>query len=243
MITTVINKVVLDFFRSNPEVHTIAAKELMPQMVAAGVYSKNHRDGLPLRNDLRDLQRANQLHLIPTLVGIKKKTITNWFFQRIATAEVERQPKAWLKYCTQKLNLLCNKQPQPFSEIRSKLPITGGIYLISLAPVNGKEKPLYVGRTINLKQRIYTNHLQGPLSSARLKKYLLADIEWNIDQKQTLLHAKDYILKNCNVRWITTEEIEKGNPYPKEHQHRVRGALEGYLTGVLFPRYGIYKEH
>ena len=31
---------------------------------------------------------------------------------------------------------------------------------------------LYVGRTKNLRQRLYNNHLMGPESNARLKKYL-----------------------------------------------------------------------
>ena len=32
---------------------------------------------------------------------------------------------------------------------------------------------LYVGRTKNLRRRLYTNHLMGPETNARLKKYLI----------------------------------------------------------------------
>ena len=31
---------------------------------------------------------------------------------------------------------------------------------------------LYVGRTKNIRRRLYTNHLMGPETNARLKKYL-----------------------------------------------------------------------
>ena len=34
---------------------------------------------------------------------------------------------------------------------------------------------LYVGRTKNLRRRLYTNHLMGPEANARLKKYLVKD--------------------------------------------------------------------
>ena len=34
---------------------------------------------------------------------------------------------------------------------------------------------LYVGRTKNLRRRLYTNHLMGPVTNARLKKYLTED--------------------------------------------------------------------
>lgn len=241
--TTAINKVVLEFFHKNPNVHIIAAHELMPQMIKAGIYPNNRDDALYLRNDFRDLQRSKELHLIHSLVGVRKKKYTNWFFQRIVAGKVKRPEKEWSAYCTKKLNLLCDKKPESFFKISAKLPVEGGIYLITVAPVKGLEEPLYIGRTVNLKRRIYTNHLMGPLSNARLKKYVMAHFKWKEVNKEHRKLAKDYILGNCQVRWITDEEIQKGNPFPKEEKHRVRGALEGYFTGVLFPKFGIYKEH
>jgi hypothetical protein len=43
--------------------------------------------------------------------------------------------------------------------------------------------------------------------------------------------AKDFIRQNCIARWIKESDIRK------------RGAIEGYTTGPLFPKYGIYEEH
>ena len=53
---------------------------------------------------------------------------------------------------------------------RSLIKEKAGVYII-YSSIN--HEPLYVGRMRKLKQRIYTNHLMGPLSNARLKKYLL----------------------------------------------------------------------
>ncbi|GEM_PF-1851756 len=37
------------------------------------------------------------------------------------------------------------------------------------------DEALYVGRTKKLRRRLYTNHLQGNKSTARLKKYIVED--------------------------------------------------------------------
>ena len=66
----------------------------------------------------------------------------------------------------------------------------------------------------------------GSLANARLKKYLISSGEC-----KDISEAKDFIKKFCSVRWIEVEDI------------RERGALEGYFTGLLFPKHGIYEEH
>ncbi len=43
--------------------------------------------------------------------------------------------------------------------------------------------------------------------------------------------AKGFIRSACIARWIEEADIRK------------RGAIEGYVTGLLFPKYGIYEEH
>jgi hypothetical protein len=66
----------------------------------------------------------------------------------------------------------------------------------------------------------------GPLSNARLKKYLIDSGEC-ID----ISTAKDFIRSACIARWI------------EEADMRRRGAIEGYVTGRLIPKYGISEEH
>lgn len=107
----------------------------------------------------------------------------------------------------------------------SKVPTAPGVYVIT-ALKYGLEYPYYVGRTTNLQQRIYTNHLMGPLSNAQLKKHLIDSGEC-VD----IADAKAFIRQYCVVRWVEQEGF------------RERGALEGYATALLFPKYGIYEEH
>lgn len=77
-----INQVVKEYFESNPTDKTIPAKDLMPQFIEAGIFTKDHRNGLPIRNILRELDRANSLQLIPYVRAERKKVNTNWFFDR-----------------------------------------------------------------------------------------------------------------------------------------------------------------
>ena len=87
---------------------------------------------------------------------------------------------------------------------------------------------LYVGRTINIRRRLYTNHLMGPETNARLKKYLLKDSDRpdisNMDA------AKRYLLDNCYFQYICVDEKVK------------RGQVEGLLSFLLNVTY-IHEEH
>ena len=55
-----INSTIEDYFKNNPTVRTILAKDLMPEFIKAGIFAKNHRDGLPIRNVLRALDRSHE---------------------------------------------------------------------------------------------------------------------------------------------------------------------------------------
>ncbi len=77
-----INQVVDAFFKENPSVQEIAAKELMPQMIKAGIFKQNYQDGLPLRKVFRELDDEESLHLIPRLHAERKNVNTYWYFSR-----------------------------------------------------------------------------------------------------------------------------------------------------------------
>jgi hypothetical protein len=66
----------------------------------------------------------------------------------------------------------------------------------------------------------------GSLANARLKKYLIGSGECKDIEK-----AKIFIRRKCYVRWFKEKDLRK------------RGSIEGYVTGVVFPKYGIYEEH
>lgn len=124
-----------------------------------------------------------------------------------------------------KLDNLLTANPIPYLNLtESQLPKAGGVYLIS-ANVNGAVTPYYVGRTSELARRLYTNHLMGNKSTARLKKYMVESGE-----ASNMKVAKNFLRKNCSIQWVL------------EGEYRNRGALEGFFTSVLFPKYGIAPE-
>lgn len=87
---------------------------------------------------------------------------------------------------------------------------------------------LYVGRTKNVRRRLYTNHLMGPKTNARLKKYLVEDP--NQPQITDMLIAKEYLKANCYAQYVPEEDMVK------------RGQMEGLLSYMLNVRY-IHEEH
>jgi hypothetical protein len=139
---------------------------------------------------------------------------------------LENPKTEWLEFLKKTYQRLVSMEPLAFAEITpSKIPKEAGVYLIT-ALSNEKEIPYYIGRSTNLRQRIYNNHLMGPISNARLKKYLI-----NSGECSDLPSAKKFIRSFCLVRWIQENDI------------RNRGVIEGYVTGLLSPKYGIYAEH
>lgn len=124
-----------------------------------------------------------------------------------------------------KLNELLTAQPVPYLNLTERqLPKDAGVYLIS-ATIEGKASPYYVGRASTLARRLYTNHLMGNASTARLKKYMVESRE-----SATMEDAKEFLRQNCSIQWVF------------ESDYRNRGALEGFFTSVLFPKYGIAPE-
>ena len=73
------------------------AKDLMPLFIREGIFGQDHKNGLPIRSILRDLDKSNQLHLIPSVLAERKSQNTNWFFIRprnINSNQVSAQPSA-----------------------------------------------------------------------------------------------------------------------------------------------------
>ena len=68
---------------------------------------------------------------------------------------------------------LLNSQQYTFRGLTpSMLESVPGVYAIFDQTTGAT---LYVGRTKNIRRRLYTNHLMGPETNARLKKYLAED--------------------------------------------------------------------
>ena len=121
---------------------------------------------------------------------------------------------------------LLNSREFTFQELKpSLLETVPGVYAI-FDRTNGAT--LYVGRTKNIRRRLYTNHLMGPGANARLKKYLSED-EKRPDIPD-MDAAKQYLLSNCYFQYIT------------EYDPLLRGQIEGLLSFILDVTY-IHEEH
>ena len=64
------------------ETQVVKPADVMPYLVAHEVYSSDHREGLPLRKDLRKLDELNQLSRIRTLQVERKARNRYWSFRR-----------------------------------------------------------------------------------------------------------------------------------------------------------------
>ena len=123
-------------------------------------------------------------------------------------------------------NEIFNSKVYAFSSfVPSALPEKAGVYVIWLKDT---KEVLYVGRTRNIRQRLYTNHLMGNKSSARLKKYLVDDM--NFPEIVEYIDAKNYMKANCCFQFILVEDNNE------------RGHIEGLLGYLTEARY-IEMEH
>lgn len=121
---------------------------------------------------------------------------------------------------------LLNSQQYTFRGLTpSMLESVPGVYAIFDQTTGAT---LYVGRTKNIRRRLYTNHLMGPETNARLKKYLAEDR--NRQDIPNIVAAKQYLLDNCYFQYIRVDEMVK------------RGQIEGLLSYLLNVTY-IHEEH
>jgi hypothetical protein len=77
-----IDQIVRDYFEFNKSVNEIAAKELMSVFIQKGIFKSNQRDGLPIRNFLRELDSTKNLKLLKHIKVDRKTVNRNWYFAR-----------------------------------------------------------------------------------------------------------------------------------------------------------------
>lgn len=75
-----INRVIKAYFEKNTSVTIIPAKDLMSAFIEAGIFTKDHKNGLPIRKILRELDKADLLQLIPFIHAERKEKDTYWYF-------------------------------------------------------------------------------------------------------------------------------------------------------------------
>jgi very-short-patch-repair endonuclease len=99
--------VLQSYFEENKSVKIIPAKDMMPYFILAGVFTKDIKNGLPIRNVLRRIDKNNQLHLIPYVHAERKEVNTNWFFQRSTSQAIDKSQPLEIK-----LKLIQLKEPK-----------------------------------------------------------------------------------------------------------------------------------
>lgn len=82
-IVNLINQVIKDYFEKHSDEYEVPAKDLMSYFIDADIFTKDHRNGLPIRELLRKLDNENALHKIPYVYADRKLKNTNWYFRRI----------------------------------------------------------------------------------------------------------------------------------------------------------------
>jgi len=77
-----INEEVDSYFESNPDLDFFPAKKLMPSLIDAGVFDRDRKNGLPLRQKLKTLDENDELSLIPRVYPERFGQDTYWYFLR-----------------------------------------------------------------------------------------------------------------------------------------------------------------
>lgn len=103
-----INQVLERYFQQHPNSGRIMAKDLMPTFIREGVFSKDHRNGLPIRKVLRELDKKKQLHKIPYVIADRKAVNTNWFF---APVNHSKQPTITTESLPENVDLKTTSSP------------------------------------------------------------------------------------------------------------------------------------
>lgn len=103
-----INEVVDAYFESNPDTNWFPAKKLMPALVEKGVFYRDKKNGMPLRQVLRDLDLKGGLENIPRVHPERIGIDIYWYFVRegaeFVSNHVSDTPNAKQKRALERLN-------------------------------------------------------------------------------------------------------------------------------------------
>lgn len=103
-----INEVVDAYFIANPEVDCFAANKLMPLLVEKGVFNVDKKNGLPLRQVLREMDKNKELESLPRLFAERIEPNVFWYFLRegaeFKSNHIPAEPNAKQKRAEELLN-------------------------------------------------------------------------------------------------------------------------------------------
>ncbi len=77
-----IDQIVFDYFKLNPKVKEMQAKDLMKNFVESGVFKLDYKDGLPLRDFLKKVEEADRLDLFKQSKLVRNEENKYWYFMK-----------------------------------------------------------------------------------------------------------------------------------------------------------------
>lgn len=102
-----INEVITEYFNTHPDVEWIPAKEIMPDLIKAGIFKKDEKNGLPFRKVLRALDEKEALDVIPFVHPERVNKNTYWYLVREGA---QYTPKEAIKPISKKERTLINRR-------------------------------------------------------------------------------------------------------------------------------------
>ncbi|MGW1456605.1 hypothetical protein ACWBC2_16590 [Salegentibacter agarivorans] len=74
---------VIQIYLVDNRIKNAKPKDLMPILIEKGFFKQDHRNGLPLRNLLRELESSGKLYLIPQANFVQKEQNKFWYFNAL----------------------------------------------------------------------------------------------------------------------------------------------------------------
>ena len=88
-----INEVIAEYFEKTSKEDWVPAKKLMPDLIKAGIFIKDEKNGMPLRRVLRELDKENSLSKIPFVHAERSGENTYWYLVREGANYTPKDPK------------------------------------------------------------------------------------------------------------------------------------------------------
>lgn len=91
------------------------------------------------------------------------------------------------------LEKILNCEEHSFCSETKSIPLNAGVYII----LNYSRIPIYIGRTSNLRRRLFRDHRSGNVDGSVFRKALSTKLRIQ-DEKE----LRSYIEKNCSFKYL-----------------------------------------
>ena len=115
--------------------------------------------------------------------------------------EVQGTMEATIARYKELLQTLLASPVFPFDDnLRNALPTAGGVYRIFETGTDWQDS-VYIGKSTNLQNRVYGNHLMGNRRASTLKRKFIESGRYADENA-----VKHYLREKCSVQFITVDD-------------------------------------